>query len=95
MVIKGFFGSINFMFTLADPLKQITTFFLVINKLNSDREYLQDWPHLNIHRVLELDEQTIISSEDIEGHCACYSCPDKALTLLVRLNLLVNDYFVL
>lgn len=87
-----FFGNIRYMFTLVDPLEQISTFFLVIDKYLIDQDFLKDWPHLNFVRALGPDDHTIISSEDIEGHCACYSCPDKSLVLLVRLNLLVKDH---
>ena len=87
------FGSIRFMFTLVDPLNQITTFFLVLEKYLISQDFLNNWKHLNIYQALGADDNTIISSEDIQGHCAYYSCPGKPLVLLVRLNLLVEDHF--
>lgn len=87
------FGLIDFMFTLVDPHQQIKDFFLVISPIQVDPDFLIDWPHLNIFRVSGYeDHKIIISSEDIEGHCALYTTSDKSFSLLVRLNLLLSDY---
>ena len=79
------FGQITQIFTVADPLQNITGYFLVLNIFKIFNEFLPSWPHLDVYRAERSNLQTIIKCEEIDCHCALYSF--NGLILLTKLHL--------
>ena len=65
-------GEITDIFTVADPYKHITGYFLVLNVYKICGGLLSSWPQLDIDQAEISNSKTIITCEEIDSHCALY-----------------------